>query len=165
MRRVDSGVFTMSISRGAKRKREDDRPCGDGSEGRRPAKQQKGATPRGPDLAKHALLSQYYPSLQTLRAYVLAKLPKSSRLRRRKISTLGVSHERDVSEAEAELGRFLDSTLVGTFEAPLTGLQSKAGGDDSRWGKWVDFSQKGDESYVTLSDGVSGAYSTQSVVG
>jgi len=112
---------------------------------------------------KHSLLSQYYPELRTLRTYVLAKLPSSSRIRRKKISSLGSPRDTPPTEAEARLTRLLDTTLVGSRREG----RGNAGTAelDGRWEKWLTFSQKGDESYVTLSNGVPGAYCAQSDVG
>ena len=152
----------MSIFKAAKRKRVDDKPCDAVSNGR-PAKQLKGASLEDTGVVRHALLSQYYPGLQTLRAYILVQLPSSSRLRRKKITSLGKPGDATFMEAEVQLSRLLDSTLVGhcgTPRAPAEPLQ-----DDGRWEKWLEFSQKGDESYVTLSDGASEAYGLQSEVG
>lgn len=63
-----------------------------------------------------------------------------------------------MTETEVAIGRFLDSTLV-------TGAgETRPSEPDDRWEKWVSFSQRGDESYVTLSDGPSGALFSQSEV-
>ena len=109
----------------------------------------------------HPLLSQLYPQVQTLRDYVLSKLPASSRLRRKKIASLGLASEASgkeaVSETEQNVARLLDTTVVASS------TQSNAPEDD-RWEKWSSFSQKGDESYVTLSDGFTGASFSQTEV-
>jgi len=111
-------------------------------------------------IVSHPLLSQLYPHVQTLRDYVLSKLPASSRLRRKKIASVGLSSEasgKPVTETEQNVARLLDTTVV----ASLT--QSEAPVDD-RWEKWNSFSQKGDESYVTLSDGFTGVSFSQTEV-
>ncbi|KAK4128774.1 hypothetical protein N657DRAFT_629813 [Parathielavia appendiculata] len=126
----------------------------------RPAKHPK----RGPEPAdavvKHGLLAQYYPEIQTLRQYALSKLPPSSRIRRRRIASLGLgppSPERPCTEEEAALGELLDSTIV-------TRRQQAEANHDHRWEQWAGFSQKGDESYVTLSDGLKGSIYSQSEI-
>jgi telomerase reverse transcriptase len=126
----------------------------------RPAKRAKGSIP-GP--TKHALLDLYYPYVRTLREYVLAKLPKTSKIRYRKIASVGSRVDpsgKEPTEVEAALGRFLDSTLLGLFDDVPTETKR-----DNRWEQWISFSQKGDESYVTLSDGARGALFSQAEVG
>lgn len=110
---------------------------------------------------KHAVLNQYFIQLLTLRDYVLQELPTTSRIRRKRIASVGLvqSPEIEVSDIERSVGELLDSTLVG-----LTG-QAKPAPDSSRLEKWASFTQKGDESYVTLSDGLAGAAYSQSDVG
>jgi len=108
---------------------------------------------------KHTLLAQYYPRVQTLREYVLDKLPLTSRLRRRKIAAVGTetpkgSPETATSGVGLLLRQLLDSTLVGIHPSDET-----QPGD--AWEKWLALSQKGDESYVTISNGVSGAKYSQ----
>ncbi len=126
----------------------------------RPAKHVKsGQEPRG-TAVKHTLLAQYYSEIQTLRQYALAKLPASSRLRRRKIASVGLAKsaaEKAPTEDENALGELLDSTIVAYRH------QAEAG-DDHRWIQWVGFSQRGDESYVTLSDGLKGSVYSQAEV-
>jgi telomerase reverse transcriptase len=67
---------------------------------------------------------------------------------------------------ELQLKHLLDSAVVCTPAA-------KGGGgspvkqvvrDDARWEQWLSFSQKGDESYVSLSNGVADAFFSQSEV-
>ena len=104
----------------------------------------------GGDEVKHALVAQYFPCTSTLRAYVLSKLPAGSRMRRKKIASVGrapQSSENPLADAERALGRLLDTTLVGFHE------RGSISETDGRWEHWVEFSQKGDESYVTLSEG------------
>jgi hypothetical protein len=146
--------------KGAKRKAADDLQTYGQSKGKRPklAKETKGSN--GDALVTHALLSQYYPRLQTLRDYLLCRLPKSSRLRRKKISSIGRQAEpRGIpSDIEHLVCRALDTTLVGTF-----GEQESAE-SDNRWEEFISFSQRGDESYVTLSEGLAGSAYFQSEV-
>lgn len=125
--------------------------------GRERAKRVKpGHDPRNA-VVKHALLAQYYSEVQTLRQYVLAKLPASSRIRRRKIAAVGLADPPLAKPDETALGSLLDSTLVGRRQHAHTD-------HDHRWQQWRGFSQKGDESSVTLSDGVKGSIFSQSEV-
>lgn len=119
-----------------------------------------------PDLARnagtisHPLLSQLYPNLQTLRAYVLLRLPASSRLRRKKIAAIGLQNddaEKRPTETELALADLLDTTVVG-----YSGQTSVK--PDDRWGQWTSFSQKVDESYVSLSEGLAGGHFSQNEV-
>lgn len=124
----------------------------------RPAKHVRhGHEPRDA-IVKHALLAQYYCESQTLRQYVLSKLPASSRLRRRKIASIGLAKPGPKpTEIEPALRDLLDSTIVAC-------RQHVEDTDGHRWQQWVAFSQKGDESYVTLSDGLKGSIFSQSEV-
>ena len=117
--------------------------------------------PSNSRVISHPLLSQLYPHIQTLRHYVLASLPASSRLRRKKIASVGIQSEASanaVTEVELAVARLLDTTVVA-----YTALPDKAQQHD-RWQKWNSFSQKGDESYVTLSDGFTDAAFCQTEV-
>lgn len=104
------------------------------------------------------LLEQCYPFVQTLRQYLLAKLPGSSRLRRKKIAAIGQSDHR---ELETPVARLLDTTLVCASKQEDS-QQDEA--KETRWKQWLAFSQKGDESYVTLSGGPEGPFFSQSEV-
>ncbi|KAI2468813.1 hypothetical protein F4781DRAFT_251659 [Annulohypoxylon bovei var. microspora] len=113
-----------------------------------------------PVQAQHAVLNQFYPQVLTLRNYVLSKLPATSRLRRRKVTAVGIinkSSNSSLSDVERSLGVLLDNTLIGI----PGGLQSP---EDQLLVGWKSFSQKGDESYVTLSNGVAGFVETQALV-
>lgn len=110
---------------------------------------------------QHAVLDQYYPQLLTLRDYVLLKLPATSRIRRRKIASTRSSpavSNGEITDIERAVGQVLDTTLVGVAQ------QTKCI-PDKRWEQWETYaSQKGDESHVTLSDGLAGARFSQSEV-
>lgn len=139
-------------------------PCaglGRDSPAHRPAKHTKCAHEPRDGLVKHALLAQYYPEAQTLRQYALSKLPASSRIRRRKIASVGrakTSPEKAPTEDELAVGELLDSTIVARR------LHHAEASHDHRWEQWLSFSQKGYESYVTLSDGLKGSIYSQSEV-
>lgn len=109
---------------------------------------------------QHPVLSHYYPQIQTLRDYIIAQLPSSSRLRRRKVAAVGVVDNPSgapQSDVERSLGTLLDTTLVG-ISTP------KTEGDSSSMDGWKNFSQRGDESYVTLSNGIAGFAESQAVI-
>lgn len=136
----------------------------------RPAKHVKRAHAPCDAAVKHALLVHYYSEIQTLRQYALAKLPPSSRIRRRKIASLGLdkskaSPEKPSTEDELALGHLLDSTIVARRHHAGAEAEAEADKDyEHRWEQWVGFSQRGDESYVTLSDGLKGSIFSQSEV-
>jgi hypothetical protein len=56
----------------------------------------------------HSVLSSFYPQVCTLRNYLLAGLPTSSRVRRRKLTVFG----------KDEAASILDTCLVGFFSQP-----------------------------------------------
>ncbi|KAI7921925.1 telomerase reverse transcriptase [Pyricularia oryzae] len=109
----------------------------------------------------HLVLSQYFPCLKTLREHLLSSLPSTSRIRRRKIAAVGDRVDDKDGAAnktlEAALAHLLDSTIVAASE-------ERAALSDGRWEQWANFSQRGDESYVTLSDGVTKALFCQSEI-
>ncbi|ROT36909.1 hypothetical protein SODALDRAFT_210196 [Sodiomyces alkalinus F11] len=122
----------------------------------------------------HAILQHYFSKIQTLREYLISNLPRSSRLRRKKIASLGLrsgppaSEERGINPTETLLCSLLDDTLVAIPHGPPSQQhqqqQQNAEKDDDRWERWVSFSQKGDESYVTLSGDPADALYSQSEV-
>ena len=146
----------------AKRRRDDQQPSGNATLIERPLKRAKacdGAIHQSQPVS-HPLLSRLYPHIQTLRDYILSRLPASSRLRRKKISSVGLQSEtsgKAVTEAELGVARLLDCTVVAYSSLPETQT-------DDRWQQLTTFSQKGDESYVTLSDGYAGASFSQTEV-
>ena len=93
---------------------------------------------------KRDLLARLYPRCVTLREYVLDKLPKSSKIRRRKIQHLGQAGPCGVSENS--LCQLLDTSLVC-----YTDVDVEERTVESRWEQWLSFSQKADDSNVTLS--------------
>lgn len=102
------------------------------------------------------LLERCYGKVTTLREYVLLKLPVGSRLRRKKVASIGDGDE--VGETEKQLSRLLDTSLVGFAD------EQQSASEDTRWEQWLAFSQKEDESYVSLSDGIAGSVFSQSEV-
>ncbi|KAF2499750.1 hypothetical protein BU16DRAFT_282302 [Lophium mytilinum] len=80
-----------------------------------PSSQSALATPQG---VVHPVLQRLYPQLQTLRQYLLSRLPASSKKRRRRIEQLGQSPDPNPSpDEDAALGLLLDATLVGLPKA------------------------------------------------
>lgn len=126
---------------------------------------------KGSPAVDHALLKQYYSQTTTLRDHVLASLPAASRLRRRKIASVGrtppsSSPAKACTEAEMALARLLDTTLVAS-RGPLGSeiVDESKTIPDLRWEQWIRFSQRGaDESYVTLADGLGGSLYSQAEV-
>ncbi|KAG7138103.1 hypothetical protein HYQ46_008379 [Verticillium longisporum] len=112
---------------------------------------------------KHALLRQYYPEIVSLRHYLISKLPSASRLRRKKIASIGSEEPRSSvdfrGDLERQLCHLLDTTVVG-----LQHSQLPAADDNVRREEWTKFSQRGDESYVTLSGGLSDALFSQAEI-
>jgi len=94
-------------------------------------------------IIKHALLAQYYPQVFTLREYLLRRLPNTSKIRRKKIASVGRNPSAEHRELEEELARFLDQTLVGESVCLEVSKQE-------RWSQWISFSQKVDDSVSTL---------------
>ncbi|KAJ4130919.1 Telomerase reverse transcriptase [Fusarium equiseti] len=101
------------------------------------------------------LLERCYNRVTTLREYVLLKLPNGSRLRRKKVASIGEGE--DAGEIEKTLSRLLDTSLV-CFADQQTPI------DDTRWEQWLVFSQREDESYVSISDGIAGSIFSQSEI-
>ncbi|PSR90444.1 hypothetical protein BD289DRAFT_481688 [Coniella lustricola] len=113
------------------------------------------------DNVKHALLAEYYPSILTLRQYVLHHLPASSRLRRRKIAEL-VSDEEPHTESDvtSQLCKLLDTTLVGLRTVPPGVAEQQA---KCRLRQWIDYSQR-DDSHVILKGGNASTFHFQSEI-
>ncbi|KAF5699219.1 telomerase reverse transcriptase [Fusarium globosum] len=101
------------------------------------------------------LLERHYSRVTSLREYVLSQLPHGSRLRRKKVASIGEAN--NAREIEKTLSRLLDTSLV-CF------AYQEADNDDTRWEQWLAFSQREDESYVSLSDGISGSIFSQNEI-
>lgn len=137
-----------------------------------PAKQLKreaGRVLQSADVVKHALLAQYYPKVQTLRQYVLEKLPPTSRLRRNKIAAIGnakpdadtTASEENPQDIRAVLAELLDTTLIGTHILPKEVAKAQS---DCSLQQWIDYSQRADDSHVTLFGGAASAIHYQSEI-
>lgn len=115
---------------------------------------------------KQALLTKYYPSVLCLRDYLLSKLPASSKVRRKKLLSVGRKtsaniESQDGDEDEDEdliLGDFIDKTLIGI--SSNNGLSQ-----EDRLKEWVSFSQRGDVSVSTIANSSGNDLYSQSEVG
>ncbi|KAJ4159075.1 Telomerase reverse transcriptase [Fusarium oxysporum] len=116
---------------------------------------QKRAKPLGGIPVRRDLLERHYGRVTSLREYVLSQLPHGSRLRRKKVASIGEAN--DAGEIEKTLSRLLDTSLV-CF------AHQEADNDDTRWEQWLAFSQRQDESYVSLSDGIAGSIFSQNEI-
>ncbi|RYP91931.1 hypothetical protein DL770_001991 [Monosporascus sp. CRB-9-2] len=151
------------MARPRKRKRTDsaNRSSNDGLQGKKVKTHSSELKLSAVTGIQHAMLEQFYPQVCNLRDYVLSRLPPSSRLRRKKVAAIGKAGKSPtsaLSDVEQSVGALLDCTLIGISEKP------SCGSTDDRWERWTTLSQKGDESYVTLSDGVAGSKFSQSEI-
>ena len=64
------------------------------------------------------LLSNYYPSVRSLRQFLLSGLSSSSKSIRRKLATFGLNDPNAPGKQN-----FLDSTIVGTLKEPKAAVQ------------------------------------------
>ncbi|OAA61230.1 telomerase reverse [Niveomyces insectorum RCEF 264] len=141
------------------------------------------SAPHGPAV-QHALLAQYYPRVETLRAYLLTRLPASSRIRRKKLRLVGKTP--DPRPVERLLSRLLDTALIacphdanggggggggsgggGSSAGPNTNsaVQQPADDDDRPQLRTIFLqTRQADESYVTVSNASEGVHSPQSEI-
>jgi telomerase reverse transcriptase len=106
-----------------------------------------GSNQSNEEVVKHSLLSQYYNEVLTLREYLVSKLPVSSKVRRKKVNSIGRSRQytgNGDEAAEARIGRYLDETLVGQIH---TSVHSPS---HERLKEWTSFSQRADVSEMTV---------------
>ena len=87
----------------------------------RPAPARNG---RGHHPTTHPVISLYYRDVLTLRQYLLCRLPGSSKLRRRRIASVG-SASNSADHNSQSLATLLDTTLVGVLKQPSTKLASE----------------------------------------
>lgn len=87
-------------------------------------------------VIKSAVLARYYPQVLTLREYLLSKLPPASKIRRKKIRSVG---RNAAAKEEDALAKHLDQTLVGV-------LKYKEISQEERLQQWSTFSQRVDTS-------------------
>jgi telomerase reverse transcriptase len=105
-------------------------------------------------VVKDALLAQFYPRVISLREFLISKLPPSSKIRRKKILSVGKKTD---SETDLKLSKLLDQTLVGVSK-------HKGVSQEERWQQWTTFSQKADDSVSFANHSGVGIFS-QSEVG
>ncbi|KAG9231545.1 hypothetical protein BJ875DRAFT_115307 [Amylocarpus encephaloides] len=143
---------------GSKRKRKRPNNTVDSNEKRQKISGTRRRRPNPKDsVIKQALLAQFYPQVFTLREYLLSKLPTPSKIRRKKILSVGVCGTSGAIENE-ELAAYLDRTLVGVS-------RGGEGIPGDRWRHWNTFSQKADESMSTLINlNAVGRYSQSEIV-
>lgn len=71
----------------------------------------------------HPVISLYYRQILPLRLYLLHNLPVASKVRRRRIASLGLSK---CPDTDSNLVRLLDTTLVGVLhESPTVESQRR----------------------------------------
>jgi telomerase reverse transcriptase len=135
---VETPLHELSPTMAGKRKRTRQNHASDGDQKRQkiPNSAQSSGNSKDP-VIKQTLLAQYYPQVLTLREYLLQRLPNTSKIRKKKILSIG----RDPSEQE--LSAFLDQTLIGASVCTEVSREE-------RWHQWTTFSQRADESASTL---------------
>jgi telomerase reverse transcriptase len=105
-------------------------------------------------VVKEAVLAQFYPQVLSLRDFLISKLPANSKVRRKKILSVGKKPD---SEADQKLSKHLDQTLVGVSKQVVISQQE-------RWHQWATFSQKADDS-VSFANLTGAGMFSQSEVG
>lgn len=93
---------------------------------------------------KESLLTLYYSQVLSLREYLLSKLPSTSKIRRKKILSVGPQRQQEkVIDGEgrgvSKLSALLDDTLIGVSSGPD---ESR----DERMKQFISFSQREDRS-------------------
>jgi hypothetical protein len=120
-----------------------------GQGGRGDAKRQRIATSLNGSsqdpVVKNAVLAQYYLRVLSLREYLLSKLPPTSKIRRKKILTVGRKAGQETSEHEQVLANALGQILIGVSRDSLDS-------QGERWRQWPSFSQRADTSASTLAN-------------
>lgn len=122
-------------------------------------------TPRRDQAVKQDLLARYFARVETLRAYLLTRLPATSRLRRKKLSAVGKKIH--ATAVEKLLSHVLDTTLVacaGDSNGVLDNGPASDDGDRAHLRETFSQTKRADESYVTVSNAAEGAFSPQSEV-
>ncbi len=96
-----------------KRKRPDRTTSNRPTKRQRPANHVQPRLPEPSPYLHHAVLSAFYPQVCSLRNYLLASLPATSRVRRRKLTLIG----------KDEAASILDTCLVGVLKQPSLSLK------------------------------------------
>jgi hypothetical protein len=97
--------------------------------GERPPKRPRGTADQSlaatTPAIEHPVLNRLYPEVASLRQYLLARLPLSSKIRRRKFAQVGLHrNDQNVTAIDVELGALLDSTLVGVLAKHVSGVEN-----------------------------------------
>jgi telomerase reverse transcriptase len=104
-----------------KRKRGERETCEDPASKKCKWPLEKPGKPEHENIVKDYLLSQYYRKVLTLREFLLWRLPSSSKVRRKRIASVGChgqpsKHAAEGDSGDATLGLHLDGTLVGVLK-------------------------------------------------
>lgn len=107
-----------------KRKRGERETCEDPARKKCKRPQGKPGKPGKPgheNIVKDSLLFQYYRKVLTLREFLLWRLPSSSKVRRKRIASVGChgqpsKHAAEGDSGDATLALHLDGTLVGVLK-------------------------------------------------
>lgn len=78
-------------------------------------------------MPDHPVLRRLYPSVCTLRQYLLAQTAGSSKSRRRRLAQVGVPtrlHASPTQQIDEEVGRLLDTALVATLDPAVPSLET-----------------------------------------
>ncbi|OGM45577.1 hypothetical protein ABOM_006259 [Aspergillus bombycis] len=97
----------------------------------------------------HPVISIYYRRVVTLRQYLLQRIPKFSKSRRRRIASVRSHDSSDAGRSgdqDEELSKLLDTTLVGILKEPTAGC------DQERRRELAEFTTSPDRSLVTSTD-------------
>jgi telomerase reverse transcriptase len=105
-------------------------------------------------VIKQAVLAQYYPQVLSLREFLLSKLPSTSKLRRKKINSVGKSYQ----EQDRTFADFLDQSLIGVSKCQDVT-------QDERRKQWTSFSQHAELSTSTFANTSGVGIYSQSEVG
>jgi hypothetical protein len=104
------------------------------------------------NVVKDSLLSQYYHKVLTLREFLLWRLPSSSKVRRKRVASIGCHGQQSKHAVKSELGgvtleHHLDNTLVGVLEQDET-ERGKSTKDRLSFSQMVNGSKVGDRSGI-----------------
>ncbi|CAK7270640.1 Telomerase reverse transcriptase [Sporothrix epigloea] len=115
-----------------------------------------------PPAIQRDLLARFFPRVETLRDYLLTQLPSSSRLRRKKLSSVG--RGADATAIEQLLGHVLDTTLVACAGGGQDSCLLASDQDRERMHQTFSQTKRADESYVTVSNAAEGTFCPQAEI-
>lgn len=87
------------------------------------------------NAVKQSVLEQFYPRVITLREHLLSKLPKESKIRRRKVATAGTSRHQP-SNASSLIGEEEAALLANVLDTTLVGVPDAKGDSAERGNRW-----------------------------